>query len=169
MQSERLRKNLDTETPLANRIEDAMAFMNSVKVGMMCTRNGRSQLVSRAMALAATSQGVDLLFHTNTETGKTDELAQEPHVNIAFYQPSSGEWASVSGTARISTDRELVHKHYNVALRTWMGDLGDGKHDGGKDDPVCCVFMRELTQANWRDCGAHRDHFACSQRAYAGE
>lgn len=80
------------------------------------------------------SGGIDLLFHTNTETHKTDEIASDPHTNISFLN-SSGDWASVSGTASIVTDRDLVKKHYSPALKAWLGDLGDGKHDGSENDP----------------------------------
>ena len=78
--------------------------------------------------------GLDLLFHTNTESGKTDDLKSDPKINIAFLN-SSGEWASISGVASIETDRALVSKYYSPALKAWVGDLGDGKHDGGPEDP----------------------------------
>ena len=41
----------------------------------------------------------------------------------------------MSGTPSIITDREVVKKYYSPALKAWLGDLGDGKHDGGPDDP----------------------------------
>ena len=78
--------------------------------------------------------GVDLLFHTNTESGKTDDLKSDPAINIAFLN-STGEWASVSGEASIVTDRETVRKYYSPALKAWLGDLEDGTHDGGPEDP----------------------------------
>lgn len=80
------------------------------------------------------SGGVNLLFFTNTESGKTNDIEFDPHINISFLN-SSGEWASVSGEATIITDRDVVKKHYFPALKGWVGDLGDGKHDGGVDDP----------------------------------
>jgi hypothetical protein len=73
--------------------------------------------------------GVDLIFHANTESGKTDDLQNDPDINLGFLN-NSGEWASVSGKAEIVTDREMVHKYYSPALKAWIGDLGDGKHDG---------------------------------------
>jgi hypothetical protein len=33
------------------------------------------------------------------------------------------------------TDRAEVKKHYSEHLKVWLGDLGDGKHDGGPEDP----------------------------------
>lgn len=82
--------------------------------------------------------GVDAIFHTNTESGKTDDLKESPDINLAFLN-SSGEWASVSGKAEIITDREKVKEHYSPALKAWLGDLGDGTHDGGPDDPRIAV------------------------------
>lgn len=88
------------------------------------------------MALAGReSGGLDLLFHSNSESGKTDDINEGgSKVNVGFLT-SSGEWASLSGTAKIETDRELVKKYYSPALKAWIGDLGDGKHDGGPEDP----------------------------------
>lgn len=78
--------------------------------------------------------GIDLLFHTNTESHKMDELAKDPNINISFLN-GSGEWASISGVAEIVTDRSLVKEHYSPTLKAWLGDLGDGKHDGSENDP----------------------------------
>ena len=33
------------------------------------------------------------------------------------------------------SDRESVRKYYSPSLKTWLGDLEDGKHDGGPEDP----------------------------------
>jgi general stress protein 26 len=92
--------------------------------------------------------GIDLLFHTNTESGKTDDIASDPHINISQYN-NSGEWASVSGRASIITDREVVKKYYSPALKAWVGDLGDGKHDGGPNDPRIGVIKVELVTATY--------------------
>lgn len=80
------------------------------------------------------SGGIDLLFFTNTESHKTDELKSDPHVNISFLD-SSGQWASLAGLATIETDRSLVKQHYSASLKAWLGDLGDGTHDGSENDP----------------------------------
>jgi len=71
-----------------------------------------------------------------------------PHINIAFLN-SSGEWASVSGTSSIITDREIVRKYYSPALKAWIGDLGDGKHNGGPEDPRIGVIRVETKTATY--------------------
>jgi len=128
-------KNID-EATIKDKIEGLSEFISACKFGMMTTRDGSTgALVSRAMALAAKEgNGIDLIFHTNTESGKTDDINSDPHINISFIN-SSGEWASVSGISQIITDRSVVEKYYSSALKAWLGDLGDGVHDGGPKDP----------------------------------
>lgn len=89
---------------------------------------------NEALSTQQEGNGVDLIFHANSESGKTDDLESDPDINLAFLQPS-GEWASISGKASLETDREKVRKYYSAGLKAWIGDLGDGKHDGGPEDP----------------------------------
>ncbi|KAK6598300.1 protein bli-3 [Botrytis cinerea] len=121
-------KNIDTPT-LKEKVEDLNEFIDACKFGMMTTRDGKTgALVSRCMAVAAKENGgTTLLFHTNTESGKTDDLATDSHINISFLN-SSGEWASVSA---------------------WLGDLGDGTHDGGPNDPRIGVIKVEAKTATY--------------------
>jgi general stress protein 26 len=92
--------------------------------------------------------GVDLIFHTNTESGKTNDIKSDPHINIAFLN-SSGEWASICGIPSIITDRSVIEKYYSPALKAWLGDLGDGKHDGGPQDPRLGVIKVETKCATY--------------------
>ncbi|KAG8528222.1 uncharacterized protein KY384_007139 [Bacidia gigantensis] len=139
-------KNLQSPD-LKTKIEDLVKFTEACKFGMMTTRVGSSGLLtSRCMGVAAREgNGIDLIFHTNTESGKTDDLESDPKINIAFLN-ATGEWASISGEAAIITDRDVVKKYYSAALKAWLGDLGDGKHDGGPNDPrIGCIKVTAKT------------------------
>jgi len=108
-----------------------------------------NKLATRCMALAATEgNGVDLIFHSNSESGKTDDLKADSDINIGFLN-SSGEWASISGKADIISDREAVRKYYSPSLKAWLGDLGDGKHDGGPEDPRIVLIKVKATTAQY--------------------
>lgn len=152
--------NLDTDVPVDQKILDLSEFMKNCKFSLMTTRDAKSgNLVSRCMALAGQELGgIDLLFHTNTESGKTDDLATDSHINIGFLN-NSGEWASVSGVANIVTDRSLVKKYYASHLKAWMGDLGDGKHDGGPEDPRIGIIRVKMTTA----------HYSISKKNYVAQ
>ena len=143
--------NRDDDVSLETKVGDLVHFMTKCKFGMMTTRDATSgTLDSRCMAIAATETGgVDLLFYTNTESHKTDELASDPHINISFSNPS-GEWASIAGKAQIAADdRELIKKHYNPSLRAWVGDLGDGVHDGSANDPRIAIIRVRADTATY--------------------
>ncbi|KAI1097961.1 pyridoxamine 5'-phosphate oxidase [Jackrogersella minutella] len=129
-------KNIDTDATLKEKVETLAKFVSSCKFGMMTTRDtSTGKLVSRCMAVAGKEGGdIDLTFTTNTESHKTDELKADKHTNISFCD-SSGQWASFAGDAIIKTDRDAVKKYYSPTLKAWLGDLGDGTHDGSADDP----------------------------------
>ncbi|KAJ6781346.1 hypothetical protein PWT90_02757 [Aphanocladium album] len=128
--------NVDSSVDGPQKIKDFTEFITSSKFGMLTTRQtGSSRLVSRSMALAGTeSNGVDLVFQINTESGKTDDIASDPDVNVSFLN-AKGSWASVAGHAAMVTDRDEVKKYYTPLLRAWLGDLEDGVHDGSENDP----------------------------------
>jgi len=142
-------QNLD-HASLKDKVEDLVSFAEKQKFCMMTTRIADSGLlVSRCMALAAKEgNGIDMLFHANSESGKTDDLKSDSDINLAFLN-SSGEWASISGRADIVIDRETVKKYYSPALKAWIGDLGDGKHDGGPDDPRIIIIKVKAATAQY--------------------
>ncbi|KAH8803698.1 hypothetical protein F5884DRAFT_889192 [Xylogone sp. PMI_703] len=142
-------KNLD-QVSIQEKIEGLSEFITACKFGMMTTRHeSTGSLYSRCMALAdKESGGIDLIFHTNTESGKTDDIESDKHVNVSFLN-SSGEWASISGIATVITDRAAVKKYYSPAIKAWLGDLGDGTHDGGPEDPRVGLIKVETKSATY--------------------
>ena len=47
------------------------------------------------------------------------------------------------------TDRETVRKYYTPTLKAWLGDLEDGKHDGGPEDPRIGVIKVNAKTATY--------------------
>ncbi|UKZ47103.1 hypothetical protein TrVGV298_001317 [Trichoderma virens] len=123
------------EVELDIKVTDLVDFITKCKFGMMTT-------------IEANPGGIDLLFHTNTESGKTHDLSNDPHVNVSFIN-SSGEWASISGQASVVTDRELVKKTYSRELKAWLGDLDDGVHDGSENDPRIGIIRVKTTTVTY--------------------
>ena len=110
-------------------------MIREIKIAMMTTRRDDGHLVSRAMATQEKhAPGADLWFMTTEDTGKLDELAREPHVNLAYYKDRTREWISVSGLARVTRDRELIKQLWGSDWRAWLPEEGDPRH-GTPDDP----------------------------------
>ncbi|KAI0478409.1 putative BLI-3 blue-light-inducible Bli-3 protein [Xylariaceae sp. FL0804] len=142
--------NKDASASTQEKVDALDKFVNQCKFGMMTTRDAASgKLVSRCMAVAAKEAArLDYLFFTNTESNKTDELKNDPHVNISFID-SSGQWASISATTSIETDRSVVKKYYSPSLKAWVGDLGDGTHDGSENDPRIGIIRAKIDTVSY--------------------
>ncbi|OJJ50027.1 hypothetical protein ASPZODRAFT_13130 [Penicilliopsis zonata CBS 506.65] len=141
------------DPPLKQKIEDLVDFISEMKFGMLTTKASTDSdlLASRCMALAGKENGgIDLIFHTNLFSGKTMDLTLHPkETNMSFLDPISGAWASISGTATVIADPAVVAKYYSPTLKAWLGDLGDGVHDGGPSDPRIGVIKLESKLATY--------------------
>jgi general stress protein 26 len=69
----------------------------------------------------------DLWFFTRASTPKTSELGRDSQVNLAYADPSSQTYVSVSGRADVVRDQAKVKEFWTEGLRTWFPK--------GSDDP----------------------------------
>ncbi|KAK9475102.1 uncharacterized protein V1510DRAFT_410040 [Dipodascopsis tothii] len=99
---------------------------------MMANRNLKGWLVARPVTIAEVLDGVDFVFHTNTQTCKQVDLDEDGHMNLSFQHSSTGEWVSITGKARMSNDPEIVNKYIKQDhLRQWLGNkLENSKNIG---------------------------------------
>jgi general stress protein 26 len=126
-------RNRDNEVPLEKKLDDLYKLIDGIDIAMLTTRRADGHLVSRPMSTQRRTTGTDLWFMTNVESEKFEDLARDPHVNLAYYK-SNGEWASVSATAFTSRDRSKIHELYAAEWKLWFPDEGDARH-GTPDDP----------------------------------
>ena len=109
-------------------------MIDDLETAMLTTRRSDGHLVSRAMATQKRAAGADLWFVTTEGTHKLDDLATDPHVNLAYYKDRTREWVSVAGLAKVSHDRATIHELYMPDWKAWFPDEGDPRH-GTPDDP----------------------------------
>lgn len=99
---------------------------------MLVTRDSNGNLHSRAMTpangafesssflscyftspLVSSDSQLNLVFLANNVSSKFEEIENDSHVNVSFFDSSSTDWASYSGRARVTQDEELIHKHWS--------------------------------------------------------
>ena len=136
-------KNRDNDVPLEKKLDDLYKLIDGIEIAMVTTRRTDGHLVSRPMQTQRRTTGTDLWFMTNIESEKFEELARDPHVNLAYYKDRTREWVSVSGRAILSRDRDLIDSLYQPDWKAWLGDTGDGKRDGGAHDPRIALILVE--------------------------
>jgi len=132
------------DVPLKKKIDEFYGLIEGIEIAMLTTRRRDGRLVTRPMATQKREPGVDVWFVTDIESGKIDELVADPNVSLAYYNVKSWEWVSVSGTATISTDREMIRQLYKPDWKAWFGDEG-GSRDGGPNDPRFALLLIDAT------------------------
>jgi len=123
-------------------------MIDELETAMLTTRRRDGHLVSRAMANQKHAPGADLWFVTTDASGKLDDLANDPHINLAYYKDRTREWVSISGAARISRDRAKIRELYEPSWKIWFGNRG-GREDGGPEDPRIALIAVDARSAHF--------------------
>lgn len=144
-------KQWDDKTPKTEQIKDLYAITDNLKSCLLTTTRPNVGIVSRSMATAK-RVGPDFLFLANKNSRKFKDLEHSRDCQITFQNSSSEDWVSISGTATTASDTDpRIKELYSKVLRAWFGDLGDGKHDGGPDDPrLALIEVKSRYVAYWK-------------------
>ncbi|KAG6866767.1 hypothetical protein C0991_011426 [Blastosporella zonata] len=106
--------------------------IKSAKVGMLTTRSTIGTY---------TNTQLNLVFLANNVSHKFDEIEHDAHVNVSFLNNETTAWASFSGRARVSKDKDVIKKHWSsYSVSAYFGDLKDGVHKGDETDPRISVI-----------------------------
>lgn len=127
-------------------LDEFYKLIQSIETAMLTTRRADGRLVSRPMATQEREPIADLWFVTDIESHKMEELEHDRNVNLGYFNTDSYEWVSVSGSAQISTDRELIRRLYKPDWKIWFGKV-DEVRDGGPDDPRLALLLIDADTA----------------------
>ena len=140
-------------------LESFYDMIDRLEAAMMTTRRADGHLQSRPMATQKRAAGADLWFVTLAGTSKLDDLARDPHINLAYFNPRTAEWASVSGTAVVSTDRETIRELFAPDWRLWFPDDGEDPRHGTPDDPRMVLIGVTIAAAAFLEVNKPRPVF----------
>lgn len=101
-------------------LEKLYSHIDDIEIAMMTTRRVDGHLQSRAMATQKRAEGADLWFVTLEGAQKLRDLAADPHLNLSYYKDRTREWISISGTAKVTSDRQKIHELYAPDWGAWF-------------------------------------------------
>jgi len=129
-------KQLDTEASLETKTKDLYAIVDGLKIGVLGTYRPGVGPVGRSMAVAKRT-GPDFLFLANAHSQKFNDLENgPPEANVTFINSSNQHWVSVTGECVTSDNSDpRIKEIWTKGTKAWFGDLGDGVHTGGPEDP----------------------------------
>ncbi|KAF2641319.1 blue light-inducible protein-like protein Bli-3 [Massarina eburnea CBS 473.64] len=128
-------KQYDNETSKEQQIKDLFKLIDGQKISMLSTYRDGVGPVGRSMAVAQRN-GPDILYLSNQHSTKFQDLSKDKECQITFQDTKTQNWISISGTATTTSNSDpRIKDVWSRGVAAWFGDLGDGKHDGGPDDP----------------------------------
>jgi general stress protein 26 len=93
---------------------------------MLASLDGEKIRARPMAAYPREGEGV-VFFLTDARGHKDEEIARDENVCLIFAEPKDGKYLTVTGRARVTDNRTLVHELWNTAAEAWW----DGPDDPG--------------------------------------
>jgi general stress protein 26 len=113
--------------------------------GMLITRAPHGAMHARPMAVAKLEDDDDILFATSIASGKVTDIDDDHQAAVTFQ--SSTAYVSISGPAKVVTDRSKIEAVWSEPMRVWF--------PAGPTDPSLCLLQLRPVQCEfWNMQGA---------------
>jgi general stress protein 26 len=131
-------------------------LMEKIGFCMLASRDGE-EIRSRPMAAYLEREEGRIYFLTDKDSYKDEEIAADPHVNLAFADAGSHSYVAVTGRASLSNDREKIRELFNIPAKAWWDSA---------EDPAIRLLVVEPDQAQyWDSPGKVRAYFRMAAAA----
>lgn len=132
--------NPGTPTASGDDLHTIRSIMKDARFATVTTRGADGNLYSRPLAVLGGDEfdGIAYFF-TPEPSPKTEDIANDPHVNVAYADGASH--ISLTGTASISRDQAIIDLYWNPWAESWF--------EGGRDDPVVALLKVEATSIEY--------------------
>lgn len=152
----------DTHDDASAEVRTLGELIDDVEVAMLVSRAPNGSLVSRPLATLQADSNGDLWFFTHAGSGKVEDIARDPHVNVSYARPGKHVYVSVVGTARVLRDRAKIDELWSPQSKIFFPD--------GKDDPDLALIKVEVESAEyWRGAGGMVQQALKLMRAMTGD
>lgn len=139
--------NLDTKER-QKAVEDLRELIKDIHVAMMTTTASDGDLRSRPMITARQEFDGDLWFFTLDNDPKAAEIEKQPSVNLAYSDPDSDRYVSVTGKAELIRDAKKAELLWTEELREWF--------PVGLTDPDLALIRVDVEEAEYWDSKVNR-------------
>ena len=118
-------------------------LIKDIKIALLVTSDHQSHLHGRPMAAMNKDFGGTLWFASREGTPKLDEIKDDGHVLLAYSEPKSQNYVSVSGHAVVVRDAAKVNALWSEAMRVWFPK--------GPNDPSIALIEVKVDSAEFWD------------------
>jgi len=145
-----------TEQTHQEKVAKLRELIKDIDFAMLTTVSEDGTLISRPMSTQQAEFDGDLWFFTSAPTGKTEDIAREQQVNVAYAQPDKQNYVSVSGTAILVNDRAKMAELWSPIYKAYFPE--------GLDDPNLRLIKVVVDKAEyWESHGLIRSIIGFAQ------
>ncbi|HEY9714875.1 MAG TPA: pyridoxamine 5'-phosphate oxidase family protein [Chroococcales cyanobacterium] len=117
--------------------------VKDIEICMLVTADGEGGLRSRPMATQKKNFEGQFLFLTDVNSAKIYEIESQRNVNLSYAEPKTNTYISITGTASVVQDAELVKSLWNPLYKAWFPQ--------GPEDPSIVVLQVNPSRAEYWD------------------
>ena len=128
--------NPDAAIKLKEKIE-------KVKIAMLTMQEPDGHLRSCPMYTTETDSSGVVWFFTSDHTDKARLIQHNNNVNLAYADPDSNNYISVSGKAEIIKDKAKMHDLWNPSMKAWFAE--------GLETPDIALIQVTVDKAEYWD------------------
>jgi general stress protein 26 len=109
-----------------SQVDQVWSLIDEIKVAMVVTHSGSGDaLRARPMATHIDADANTIYFLTDAYSRKDDEVAANSNVCLAFADVKGQKYVSLTGSARVSNDREKIRQLWSIADKAFWKDYND--------------------------------------------
>ena len=123
-------------------------LVQDIDVAMVTTVTVEGGLRSRPMVTRQFEDEGVLWFFTSDESGKAEDVREEPAVNVSYAEPKKHRYVSVTGNASLVHDREKARQLWTSSLKTYF--------PRGLDDPHLALLCVRIESAEYWEASTSR-------------
>jgi len=119
--------------------ETIRTIVSGTKIAVLTTRASSGELHSRPLAVLDYPFEGTLWFFTQDPSPKTDDVANDPQVNVSFSDGKS--YLSIAGSASVERNQTRIDQLWNPMVEAWF--------DNGREDPTVALLRVDATSAEF--------------------
>lgn len=117
--------NVSTDPAEVDKVYKIMSGMDIAMLTTVDAASPAGRLTSRPLSTQVHEEDGDVLFFVRASSAVVRDITANPNVNVAY--ASTKAWVSLSGTATLVDDRELITELWSKGVDAFM--------DGGPENP----------------------------------
>ena len=134
-----MQKDLERKEAIA-KIQN---LAKDINIAMFCTDLDQQPFSTRPMAVREVDDEGNLWFISSASSHKNAEIKEDENVQLIFSKPSSTQFLSLYGKARIFRDQEKIKDLWTPIANAWFEE--------GKNDPDITVLKVSPSEAYYWD------------------